>query len=232
MNWTRKLKEVPVPTVPKVYDEKIKKNEKNIQNLPNIKKTEDITQVILSAVERNWIQQPQTTENQDIHCTFSSSRTKKEEDDLCKGILDEECCSDEFLFLETTLPQERPGIISITPSHSRIHDCKVASIKRPRSLSPETPVGMADFIQAPLFSEKIQVKLPSYDRTLKPKPRHESRESFSEKGLQTFKISKEKKNFEKKQPWINFDFEEENNSKCQIPPNPPKRTFASLSKKK
>ena len=51
--------------------------------------------------------------------------------------------------METTLPQERPGTVTITPSSKRVVECKLASVERPRSASPRNPGKLDDLNKKP-----------------------------------------------------------------------------------
>ncbi len=253
--------------------QEIKTGTKPKQTLPSNAQNDDLIHVVLNAVEDNWLKQaPQPTldkskalkeereaeaaaeggelsESERSDMSESSKEIKKPaggEDEAAASLFDRQDSNGEELpYLETTLPQERPGVITITPSHQRISECKLASINRPRSSSPKAPSSLKELQQAEKAktiprAERIKVKLPKQDSISKPKPQPESWESFSSKGLQTFKSQESLATQQseqqmpkppppappKRSDWVNLD-EEQTAAKKARPVSAGPSTFAS-----
>ena len=211
----------------------------------------DLIHVVLSAVEENWLNQaPKPTldkvkalQAQDSDPELENSERSTSEADYVKkkikaqksddlGSEDEgarlcrqESGDGEFPFVETTLPQEKSGTVSITPSNQRLSECKLSSIDRPRSLSPRKAGKLEDYVQGQKSNDKeqkIQVKLPrqeSKGKILKSsKGDNESWDKFTAAGLQsprqsrnikpTTKINSSKKpqtKSESKKAWVDCE---------------------------
>ena len=182
----------------------------------------DLIHVVLTAVEENWLNQaPKPTldkvkamqaqdsdpelENSERSTSEADYMKKKtraqkstdlESDDEGARLCKQESGDGEFPYVETTLPQEKSGIVTITPSNQRISECRLASIDRPRSLSPRKPGKLEDFVQdknkpSPDREDsksKITVKLPrqeSKGKLMKTKQENGSFDKFSAAGLQS-----------------------------------------------
>ena len=68
-------------------------------------------------------------------------------------------------YLETTLPQERPGTVTITPSSKRIQETTLSSVERPRSAGPRNPGKLDDLKKSGQVSSvpPMKVVLPRQD---------------------------------------------------------------------
>ena len=186
----------------------------------------DLIHVVLTAVEENWLNQApkphldkvKALQAQDSDPELENSERSTSEADYVKkkmkaqksedlGSEDEgarlfkqESGDGEFPYVGITLPQEKSGTVSITPSNQRISECKLSSIDRPRSLSPRKAGKLEDYVQGQNQSlspeEKIQVKLPrqeSKGRLLKSKNDNESWDKFTAAGLQSPRQSRKVK---------------------------------------
>jgi len=105
---------------------------------------------------------------------------------LCK----QESADGDLPYVMTTLPQERTGTVSITPSSQRVSQCKLASTERPRSSSPRKPgSNLAQFKKnqdkGETGQDPITVKLPRQESKtkLKTKEKGQSWDNFSAAGL-------------------------------------------------
>merc|ERR1711971_1103335 len=133
---------------------------------------EDLIKVVLTAVEDNWLRQApgtpldkskalQVERSLDLDHSDCESRDTSEADYLKvkekaqkPGASDDEgaqLCRQEsngessyLPYLETTLPQERPGTVTITQSSKRV-STSLASVERPRSASNRNPGKLDDF---------------------------------------------------------------------------------------
>ena len=143
-----------------------------LQNDEDLKK--DLIHVVMTAVEENWLNQaPKPTldkvkalQAQDSDPELENSERSTSEADYVKKKMNAQKSEDlqsddegaqlckqesgdgEFPFVETTLPQERSGIVTITPAKQRLTDCKLASIDRPRSLTTRKPTNLTDYVDA------------------------------------------------------------------------------------
>merc|ERR1711971_158286 len=133
---------------------------------------EDLIKVVLTAVEDNWLRQApgtpldkskalQVERSLDLDHSDCESRDTSEADYLKvkekaqkPGASDDEgaqLCRQEsngessyLPYLETTLPQERPGTVTITQSSKRVLT-SLASVERPRSATQRHPGKLDDF---------------------------------------------------------------------------------------
>jgi hypothetical protein len=143
-----------------------------LQNDEDLKK--DLIHVVMTAVEENWLNQaPKPTldkakalqapdsdpelENSERSTSEADYMKKKikaqksqdlESDDEGAQLCKQESADGEFPFMGTTLPQERSGVVTITPSKQRLSDCKLASIDRPRSLMPRKATNLTKYAEA------------------------------------------------------------------------------------
>lgn len=116
--------------------------------------------------------------SEDLHSDDEGARLCKQES------------ADGDLPLVTTLPQERSGTVTITPSSKRVSQCKLAGTERPRSSSPRKPGNLEQFKKSQdktgdSGKEPITVKLPRQDSKTKLKTREKSQtwDNFSAAGL-------------------------------------------------
>ena len=181
---------------------------------PDLKK--DLIHTVLCAVEENWLNQApkphldkvaalqavdsdpelENSERSTSEADYvkKKMRAQKSEDilsddegaQLCK----QESADGDLPFVMTTLPQERTGTVSITPSSQRLSQCKLASTERPRSSSPRKPGQLAQFKKSQEKGEKgkdpITVKLPrqeSKTNLKKTKEKGQTWDNFSAAGL-------------------------------------------------
>jgi len=110
---------------------------------------------------------------------------------LCK----QESADGDLPYVETTLPQERPGIVTITPSSQRLSQCKLTSTERPRSSSPRKPGKLSQYVKTKekvdpdQNKEPMTVKLPRQESKTKMKAKtgssQQSWDKFSAAGLQS-----------------------------------------------
>ena len=116
-------------------------------------------------------------------------------------------------YLETTLPQERPGTVTITPSSKRVVECKLASVERPRSSSPRNPGKLEDLKkqteqQPPV--PPIKVKLPRQDSKAMARSQQKPWEEFASQALQSPRQAR-KATSQQQEPkpstssWVNCD---------------------------
>ena len=183
---------------------------------PDLKK--DLIHTVLCAVEENWLNQApkphldkvaalqavdsdpelENSERSTSEADYMKKkmRAQKSEDilsddegaRLCKQ---ESADGGDLPYVMTTLPQERAGTVSITPSSQRLSQCKLASTERPRSSSPRKPGQLAQFKKTQEKGEKgkepITVKLPRQEsktnlKKAKEKP-GQTWDNFSAAGL-------------------------------------------------
>lgn len=189
----------------------------------------DLIHVVLTAVEQNWLKQApkptldkvkalqapdsdpelENSERSTSEADYIKKKLKAQKsqdlnsDDEGAQLFKQESADGEFPYIETTLPEERKGIVTITPSNQRLSDCKLTSIDRPRSNSPRKPGKLEDYLQGQDkkgpsregSQDKITVKLPrqeSKSKILKQKTENESWDDFSAAGLQSQKRSSTK----------------------------------------
>ena len=180
----------------------------------------DLIHVVLTAVEENWLNQApkptldkvkamqaqdsdpelENSERSTSEADYMKKKTRAQKstdlqsDDEGAQLFKQESADGEFPYIETTLPQEKGGIVTITPSNQRVAECRLTSIDRPRSLSPRKPGKLEDFVQdtgkpgleREDSKSKITVKLPrqeSKGKLIKPKQENGSFDKFSAAGL-------------------------------------------------
>merc|ERR1719341_603899 len=136
---------------------------------PDLKK--DLIHTVLCAVEENWLNQApkphldkvaalqavdsdpelENSERSTSEADYvkKKMRAQKSEDILSDDegarLCKQESADGDLPYVMTTLPQERTGTVSITPSSQRLSQCKLASTERPRSSSPRKPGQMEQF---------------------------------------------------------------------------------------
>ena len=182
----------------------------------------DLIHVVLTAVEENWLNQApkptldkvkallaqdsdpelENSERSTSEADYMKKKTKAQKsqdlqsDDEGAQLCKQDSADGEFPYIETTLPQERSGTVTITPANQRVSECKLTSIDRPRSLSPRKPGKLEEYVQEqsnPKIARedsrsKITVKLPrqeSKGKILKSNTDNESWQHFSAAGLQS-----------------------------------------------
>ena len=102
---------------------------------------------------------------------------------------------DDLPYLPTTLPQEKSGTVTITPTNKRLSECKLTSVERPRSVSPRTPGNFEEFIKngKQKSNDKMQVKLPTQDvKTSSQAKQQTTWEAFTSQGLEDPRQAREK----------------------------------------
>merc|ERR1711892_912262 len=184
---------------------------------PNLKK--DLIHVVLTAVEENWLNQApkptldkvaalqaldsdpelENSERSTSEADYVKKKMKAQKsedlnsDDEGAQLCKQESADGDLPYVETTLPQERPGIVTITPSSQRISQCKLTSTERPRSSSPRKPGKLSQYVKtkekADNNKEPMTVKLPRQESKTKMKPKtgssQQSWDKFSAAGLQS-----------------------------------------------
>jgi len=181
---------------------------------PDLKK--DLIHTVLCAVEENWLNQApkphldkvaalqavdsdpelENSERSTSEADYvkKKMRAQKSEDILSDDegarLCKQESADGDLPYVMTTLPQERTGTVSITPSSQRLSQCKLASTERPRSSSPRKPGQMEQFKKSQAKGEKgkdpITVKLPrqeSKTNLKKTKEKGQTWDNFSAAGL-------------------------------------------------
>ena len=186
---------------------------------PNLKK--DLIHTVLSAVQENWLNQaPKPTldkvaalqrpdsdpelENSERSTSEADYKKKKtaaqqgegtHSDDEGAQLWKQESADGDLPYVETTLPQERPGVVSITPSSMRISQVQLAGTERPRITCQRKPGTLSEFVKTKdgksAKKDPLTVKLPRQDSKTKLKskaqPNQQSWDNFSAAGLQTQK---------------------------------------------
>jgi len=184
---------------------------------PNLKK--DLIHVVLSAVEENWLNQApkptldkvaalqaldsdpelENSERSTSEADYVKKKMKAQKsedlnsDDEGARLCKQESAEGDLPYVETTLPQERPGIVTITPSSQRLSQCKLTSTERPRSSSPRKPGNLSQYVKsketADHTKEPLTVKLPRQESKTKLKAKtaanQQSWDKFSAAGLQS-----------------------------------------------
>jgi len=184
---------------------------------PNLKK--DLIHVVLTAVEENWLNQApkptldkvaalqaldsdpelENSERSTSEADYVKKKMKAQKsedlnsDDEGAQLCKQESADGDLPYVETTLPQERPGIVTITPSSQRLSQCKLTSTERPRSSSPRKPGKLSQYVKtkekADNNKEPMTVKLPRQESKTKMKPKtgssQQSWDKFSAAGLQS-----------------------------------------------
>eukprot|EP00090_Calanus_glacialis_P001804 TRINITY_DN11335_c0_g1_i6.p1 TRINITY_DN11335_c0_g1~~TRINITY_DN11335_c0_g1_i6.p1 ORF type:complete len:1019 (-),score=260.97 TRINITY_DN11335_c0_g1_i6:1216-3828(-) len=184
---------------------------------PNLKK--DLIHVVLTAVEENWLNQApkptldkvaalqaldsdpelENSERSTSEADYVKKKMKAQKsedlnsDDEGAQLCKQESADGDLPYIETTLPQERPGIVTITPSSQRLSQCKLTSTERPRSSSPRKPGNLSQYVKtkekAEHTKEPMTVKLPRQESKTKLKSKadagQQSWDKFSAEGLQS-----------------------------------------------
>merc|ERR1719266_94753 len=166
---------------------------------PNLKK--DLIHVVLSAVEENWLNQApkptldkvaalqaldsdpelENSERSTSEADYVKKKMKAQKsedlnsDDEGARLCKQESADGDLPYVETTLPQEKPGIVTITPSSQRVSQCKLTSTERPRSSSPRKPGKLSQYVKTKEKAdpdhnkEPMTVKLPRQESKTKEK---------------------------------------------------------------
>jgi len=186
---------------------------------PNLKK--DLIHVVLSAVEENWLNQApkptldkvaalqaldsdpelENSERSTSEADYVKKKMKAQKsedlnsDDEGAQLCKQESADGDLPYVETTLPQEKPGIVTITPSSQRVSQCKLTSTERPRSSSPRKPGKLSQYVKTKEKAdpehnkEPMTVKLPRQESKTKMKAKpgssQQSWDKFSAAGLQS-----------------------------------------------
>ena len=192
---------------------------------PNLKS--DLIHTVLTAVQENWLNQaPKPTldkvaalqrpdsdpelENSERSLSEADYKKKKtavqqggevNSDDEGAQLWKQESADGDLPYVETTLPQERPGVVSITPSSMRISQVQLTGTERPRITSQRKPGTLSQFVKSKdgqnKQKESLTVKLPRQDSKSKLKGKAQSSQqswdNFSAAGLQTQKPTKTRK---------------------------------------
>jgi hypothetical protein len=258
-------KDEPPPPPPSVKP-------KEVKNKPPPGRDDDLIQVVLTAVEENWLKQaPQPTLDkkkalrveQEESADHSESERDTSEADYLKVKAKVTATSDDegsslvrqesngerdLPYLETTLPQETPGTVTITPSSRRVTECKLASVERPRSASPRNPGKLDELKQKvpPGEGGAIKVVLPRQDSksSMARNQPKQPWETFATQGLQSPRQARKTKQRAAKpgssakvytpQEWVNcdelpsppkpirqYDSDDTSSSSSESPPPPP-----------
>ena len=183
----------------------------------------DLIHTVLNAVQENWLNQaPKPTldkvaalqvadsdpelENSERSTSEADYKKKKtaaqqegvaHSDDEGVQLWKQESADGDLPYVETTLPQERPGVVSITPSSMRISQVKLTGTERPKISSQRKPGTLSQFVKTKdgenIQKDPLTVKLPRQDSKTKLKgkaqPSQQSWDNFSAAGLQTQKGS-------------------------------------------
>lgn len=182
----------------------------------------DLIHTVLNAVQENWLNQaPKPTldkvaalqvadsdpelENSERSTSEADYKKKKtaaqqggvtNSDDEGAQLWKQESADGDLPYVETTLPQERSGVVSITPSSMRISQVKLTGTERPKITSQRKPGTLSQFVKTKdgeNQKDPLTVKLPRQDSKTKLKgktqPSQQSWDNFSAAGLQTQKQS-------------------------------------------
>ena len=165
---------------------------------PNLKK--DLIHTVLNAVQENWLNQaPKPTLDKaaalqlpDSDPELENSERSTSEADYIKKKLNaqkrenigsddegaqlwkqQESADGDLPYVETTLPQERPGTVTITPAAMRISQVQLTSTERPRTTGPVRPANLANYKREDKDQSKepLTVKLPRQESKPKLKTR-------------------------------------------------------------
>ena len=187
--------------------------ENDVQN-EDLKK--DLIHVMITAVEQNWLNQApkptldkvkalqaldsdpelENSERSTSEADYIKKKVKAQKskdlisDDEGAQLCKQESGDGEFPYVETTLPEERKGVVTITPSNQRVSECRLTSIDRPRSSSPRKQGRLEEYFQEQdknctarkESQDKITIKLPkqeSKNKVLMQKTENESWDTFS-----------------------------------------------------
>merc|ERR1719481_2015339 len=174
----------------------------------------DLIHTVLSAVEENWLNQApkphldkvaalqaadsdpelENSERSTSEADYVKKKLKAQRssdllsDDEGAQLCKQESGEGEFPFVETTLPQEKSGIVTITPSSKRISQCKLAGTERPRSSSPRKPGNLSQYSSQSqdkqnIDKEPMTVKLPRQDTKTRLKNLPNEKEVKNSAGL-------------------------------------------------
>merc|ERR1719219_2043646 len=179
----------------------------------------DLIHTVLNAVQENWLNQaPKPTldkvaalqvadsdpelENSERSTSEADYKKKKtaaqqggvaNSDDEGAQLWKQESADGDLPYVETTLPQERSGVVSITPSSMRISQVKLTGTERPKISSQRKPGTLSQFVKTKdgenIQKDPLTVKLPRQDSKTKlkgkPQSSQQSWDNFSAAGLQT-----------------------------------------------
>ena len=182
---------------------------------PDLKK--DLIHTVLNAVQENWLNQaPKPTldkvaalqvpdsdpelENSERSTSEADYMKKKmkaqkkediHSDDEGAQLWKQESADGDLPYVETTLPQEKAGTVSITPAAMRITQTSLTSTERPRTSGPRRPGTLSQFVKtkdgAEAGKEPLTVKLPRQESKSKLKGKvtstQQSWDNFSAAGL-------------------------------------------------
>ena len=182
---------------------------------PDLKK--DLIHTVLNAVQENWLNQaPKPTldkvaalqvpdsdpelENSERSTSEADYMKKKmkaqkkeniHSDDEGAQLWKQESADGDLPYVETTLPQEKAGTVSITPAAMRITQTSLTSTERPRTSGPRRPGTLSQFVKTKdgheVGKEPLTVKLPRQDSKTKLKSKasatQQSWDNFSAAGL-------------------------------------------------
>ena len=180
---------------------------------PDLKK--DLIHTVLNAVQENWLNQaPKPTldkvaalqvpdsdpelENSERSTSEADYMKKKikaqkkeniHSDDEGAQLWKQESADGDLPYVETTLPQEKPGTVSITPAAMRITQTSLTSTERPRTSGPRRPGTLSQFVKTKdeAGKEPLTVKLPRQESKSKLKVKgsttQQSWDNFSAAGL-------------------------------------------------
>ena len=196
----------------------IKGEESNGQEVedPNLKK--DLIHTVLNAVQENWLNQaPKPTldkaaalqvpdsdpelENSERSTSEADYMKKKlkaqkkdniNSDDEGAQLWKQESADGDLPYVETTLPQEKAGLVTITPAAMRISAVQLASTERPRTTGQRRPGTLSQFVKTKEGQdggkEPLTVKLPRQESKSKLKTKvgssQQTWDNFSAAGLQ------------------------------------------------
>ena len=188
---------------------------------PNLKK--DLIHTVLNAVQENWLNQApkptldkaaalqvpdsdpelENSERSTSEADYIKKKMKAQKkeiinsDDEGAQLWKQESADGDLPYVETTLPQERSGTVSITPSAMRISQVQLTSTERPRTSSQMKPGTLSQYVKSKegqdMSKEPLTVKLPRQESKTKLKAKvpassqQQSWDNFSAAGLQNQK---------------------------------------------
>merc|ERR1719350_1350956 len=180
---------------------------------PDLKK--DLIHTVLCAVEENWLNQApkphldkvaalqavdsdpelENSERSTSEADYMKKKMKAQKkenihsDDEGAQLWKQESADGDLPYVETTLPQEKPGTVSITPAAMRITQTSLTSTERPRTSGPRRPGTLSQFVKTKdeAGKEPLTVKLPRQESKSKLKGKgsttQQSWDNFSAAGL-------------------------------------------------
>ena len=182
---------------------------------PNLKK--DLIHTVLNAVQENWLNQaPKPTldkvaalqvpdsdpelENSERSTSEADYMKKKmkaqkkeniNSDDEGAQLWKQESGDGDLPYVETTLPQEKSGTVTITPAAMRISQTSLTSTERPKTTGQRRPGTLSQFVKSKdgqdAGKEPLTVKLPRQESKSKLKGKvpttQQSWDNFSAAGL-------------------------------------------------